>query len=466
MAAGYSSSHAVPVLCSQLAAVSEGSALPHPALPRPARSLWGRTRGCTHSFWPCSCLTNACTASPRPQFVEKDPRLADSVVRALLKFWPLTNSHKEVLFLGELEEVLELTQVRLMWSGDPVCALLPPCAALLGIYAHACACIHVGQHEHVGQHAFVEFSLVTRVNRLLLLILVQRSPPLFAAVGRVCAGAGAAVPPDIALPHVQPFPGGAELLAMGCSWWAFQMDVRICVCNCHHSLPLPAQLALAALVCCACWVGRCQCPSESCPACAGGGAQPVPVEQRVYSAAGGAAPGDGEAWGLQRLACALLGLQRVACALLGLQHGLRPSHLPRCMPVHVRLPGCSTACLWQRHIAAVGIQHRRCCSMLLQVLPLVIGALEHNAKHHWNPAVHRCGPTCLAVPPAGWACSGLGQPLPSCPMPSPLPPKLHGVCRPVANSSAFSPLPLRHAPTALLPPPQPHAQRAQDVPGD
>ncbi|KAL4427462.1 hypothetical protein ABPG77_000751 [Micractinium sp. CCAP 211/92] len=44
------------------------------------------------------------------QFVEKDPRLADAVVRALLKFWPLTNSHKEVLFLGELEEVLELTQ--------------------------------------------------------------------------------------------------------------------------------------------------------------------------------------------------------------------------------------------------------------------------------------------------------------------------------------------------------------------
>ena len=22
------------------------------------------------------------------------------------------------------------------------------------------------------------------------------------------------------------------------------------------------------------------------------------------------------------------------------------------------------------------------------VLPLVVGALEHNAKHHWNPAVH------------------------------------------------------------------------------
>jgi len=43
--------------------------------------------------------------------VEKDPRLAEPVIRGLLKFWPLTNSHKEVLFLGELEEVLELTQV-------------------------------------------------------------------------------------------------------------------------------------------------------------------------------------------------------------------------------------------------------------------------------------------------------------------------------------------------------------------
>lgn len=44
------------------------------------------------------------------QFVEKDPKLADMVLRGLLKYWPVTNSQKEVLFLGELEEVLELTQ--------------------------------------------------------------------------------------------------------------------------------------------------------------------------------------------------------------------------------------------------------------------------------------------------------------------------------------------------------------------
>jgi len=44
------------------------------------------------------------------QFVEKDPRLADTVLRGVLKYWPATNSAKELLFLGELDEVLELTQ--------------------------------------------------------------------------------------------------------------------------------------------------------------------------------------------------------------------------------------------------------------------------------------------------------------------------------------------------------------------
>ncbi|KAL6586404.1 hypothetical protein OROMI_001392 [Orobanche minor] len=44
------------------------------------------------------------------QFVEKDYRLADTVIRGMLKYWPVTNCGKEVLFLGELEEVLEVTQ--------------------------------------------------------------------------------------------------------------------------------------------------------------------------------------------------------------------------------------------------------------------------------------------------------------------------------------------------------------------
>ncbi|KAH7445316.1 hypothetical protein KP509_01G002100 [Ceratopteris richardii] len=43
-------------------------------------------------------------------FVEKDLKLADTVIRGLLKYWPVTNSHKELLFLNELEEILEATQ--------------------------------------------------------------------------------------------------------------------------------------------------------------------------------------------------------------------------------------------------------------------------------------------------------------------------------------------------------------------
>lgn len=44
------------------------------------------------------------------QFVEKDCKLADIIIRGLLKYWPVTNSSKEVMFLNELEEVLEATQ--------------------------------------------------------------------------------------------------------------------------------------------------------------------------------------------------------------------------------------------------------------------------------------------------------------------------------------------------------------------
>ncbi|XP_059305908.1 LOW QUALITY PROTEIN: serine/threonine protein phosphatase 2A 57 kDa regulatory subunit B' beta isoform-like [Lycium ferocissimum] len=44
------------------------------------------------------------------QFVEKDYKLADTVIRGLLKYWPVTNCQKEVLFIGEVEEVLEAAQ--------------------------------------------------------------------------------------------------------------------------------------------------------------------------------------------------------------------------------------------------------------------------------------------------------------------------------------------------------------------
>ncbi|XP_023521609.1 serine/threonine protein phosphatase 2A 57 kDa regulatory subunit B' kappa isoform-like isoform X1 [Cucurbita pepo subsp. pepo] len=42
------------------------------------------------------------------QFIDKDPKLASTVIRGLLRYWPLTNSQKELMFLSETEEILEM----------------------------------------------------------------------------------------------------------------------------------------------------------------------------------------------------------------------------------------------------------------------------------------------------------------------------------------------------------------------
>jgi serine/threonine-protein phosphatase 2A regulatory subunit B' len=44
------------------------------------------------------------------QYVEKDPRLSYDIITSMLKFWPVSITSKQVLFLNELEETLELTQ--------------------------------------------------------------------------------------------------------------------------------------------------------------------------------------------------------------------------------------------------------------------------------------------------------------------------------------------------------------------
>ncbi|OIW09270.1 hypothetical protein TanjilG_01241 [Lupinus angustifolius] len=41
-------------------------------------------------------------------FIEKETKLASIVINGLLKYWPVTNSQKEVMFLGELEEILDV----------------------------------------------------------------------------------------------------------------------------------------------------------------------------------------------------------------------------------------------------------------------------------------------------------------------------------------------------------------------
>jgi len=44
------------------------------------------------------------------QFIKKDGNLAEPVILGLLKFWPKTCSFKEVMFLNELEEILDMIE--------------------------------------------------------------------------------------------------------------------------------------------------------------------------------------------------------------------------------------------------------------------------------------------------------------------------------------------------------------------
>jgi len=44
-------------------------------------------------------------------FLSKDPSLAMQLVDGLLRYWPFANSAKEVMFLTELLEVLEVCEI-------------------------------------------------------------------------------------------------------------------------------------------------------------------------------------------------------------------------------------------------------------------------------------------------------------------------------------------------------------------
>lgn len=58
----------------------------------------------------CLSIYHAQLAYCVVQFLEKDATLTEPVVRGLLKFWPKTCSQKEVMFLGEIEEILDVIE--------------------------------------------------------------------------------------------------------------------------------------------------------------------------------------------------------------------------------------------------------------------------------------------------------------------------------------------------------------------
>ncbi|XP_070577943.1 serine/threonine-protein phosphatase 2A 56 kDa regulatory subunit epsilon isoform-like [Ptychodera flava] len=58
----------------------------------------------------CLSLYHAQLAYCVVQFLEKDSSLTEPVVKGLLKFWPKTCSQKEVMYLGEVEEILDVIE--------------------------------------------------------------------------------------------------------------------------------------------------------------------------------------------------------------------------------------------------------------------------------------------------------------------------------------------------------------------
>ncbi|KAJ2160119.1 serine/threonine-protein phosphatase 2A 56 kDa regulatory subunit delta isoform [Coemansia sp. RSA 552] len=44
------------------------------------------------------------------QFLEKEPTLADTIIRSLLRYWPKVNSPKEVMFVNELEGIMDVIE--------------------------------------------------------------------------------------------------------------------------------------------------------------------------------------------------------------------------------------------------------------------------------------------------------------------------------------------------------------------
>ncbi|MCD7466208.1 hypothetical protein HAX54_002660 [Datura stramonium] len=67
-------------------------------------------------------------ASCVSQFVQKEPELGEVVIRGILKYWPVTNCQKEVLFIGELEELVETVDPQLYKElALPLCTKITKC---------------------------------------------------------------------------------------------------------------------------------------------------------------------------------------------------------------------------------------------------------------------------------------------------------------------------------------------------
>ena len=92
----------------------------HVAIFHPQLSYWSVTHlmpaadmVCGNHFWSVPLTRCLCCVLPLlsvTQFLEKDQTLAPAIITAILKFWPITASKKELMFLNEVEEILDRIQ--------------------------------------------------------------------------------------------------------------------------------------------------------------------------------------------------------------------------------------------------------------------------------------------------------------------------------------------------------------------
>lgn len=93
------------------------------------------------------------------QFLEKDATLTEPVVRGLLKFWPKTCSQKEVMFLGEIEEILDVIEPnQFVKIQEPLFRQVARCVSsphFQVIYTASCTnFVNLSQSHKVMSHLF------------------------------------------------------------------------------------------------------------------------------------------------------------------------------------------------------------------------------------------------------------------------------------------------------------------------
>ncbi|KAF7456198.1 serine/threonine protein phosphatase 2A [Cryptosporidium felis] len=72
------------------------------------------------------------------QYIEKDTKLSIPIIEGVLRYWPVTNSSKQILFLNELEELLEVIPTNYI---EPI---------LIPIFERLASCIQ-SPHFHVAE---------------------------------------------------------------------------------------------------------------------------------------------------------------------------------------------------------------------------------------------------------------------------------------------------------------------------